>query len=245
MKSQTVLMIVIALLFMGCGKSNESEYAVSRLADMMTVYWVLPANTEVTNFELKDSALNLEIETIKRGGKQTFSIPISENREMLEIVGMSKLDNLAIFHILAHPVMESNPEMPFKTHIMWKWIDGKWTEAPQIVPFRCDYTSSRPDRYLFNIGDKPGNFTAAETFRSGNRITAYWHSHGKPIKWFNQAKPESGYISGGIGERGIGLPDNWIERMSISDMKLHENITCIGVGITPEIFVAYFRVFPN
>ena len=67
----------------------------------------------------------------------------------------------------------------------------------------------------------------------------------KPIKWFNQAKPESGYIGGGIEERGIGLPDNWIERMSISDVKLHENITCIGVGITPEIFIAYFRVSPN
>ena len=79
---------------------------------------------------------------------------------------MSRLDELAIFHIAVHPMMESTSEMPFKTHIMWKWIDGEWRESPQIVPFECVYISSRPNRYFRNLGDKPGRFTRAETFRA-------------------------------------------------------------------------------
>ena len=43
MKLQIVLISIIGLLLVSCGKSNENEYAVSRLADMITVYWVLPA----------------------------------------------------------------------------------------------------------------------------------------------------------------------------------------------------------
>ena len=60
-----------------------------------------------------------------------------------------------------------------------------------------------------------------------------------------QAQADTGYMGGGIGERGIGLPDNWIERMSIANVAPHENIMCIGVGKTPEIFIAYFRVSAN
>ena len=148
---------------------------------------------------------------------------------------------------MAHPTMESSPAFPFKTHIMWKWIDGKWQESPQIVPFNCVFMSSRPDRYLRRIGDsgKAGNFTQANIFRSGNRITACWHGPGKPRTWFNQERAEIGYIGGGISEKGIGLPDNWIERMSITKIEPHEGITCLGVGQTPEIFIAYFRVSSN
>ncbi len=250
--------ISVAVLLAGCGQSNENEYAIARLADMITVYWVLPANSEVANFELKDNVLELEVDTGELQEKKKLSIPIgaerypasftiAENHEILEIKGMRRLDELAIFHIMANPTMESTSGSPFKTHIMWKWIDGKWQESPQIVPFTCAYTSSRPDRYLRHIGDddKPGNFTQAETFRSGDRITAYWHSPSKPGKWFNQGQAEKGYTSGGIGERAIGLPDNWIKRMSITNVEPHEDITCLGIGITPEIFIAYFRVHPN
>ena len=258
MKLQMVLISIVGLLLVSCGKSNENEYAIARLADMITVYWVLPANSEVANFELKGNVLELEVDTGELREKKKLSIPIgaqrypasftiAENHEILEVKGMSRLDEFAIFHIMANPMMESTSESPFKTHIMWKWIDGKWQESPQIVPFTCAYTSSRPDRYLRHIGDddKPGNFTQAETFRSGDRITAYWHSSSKPGKWFNQAQSESGYTSGGISERAIGLPDNWIKHMSITKVEPHEDITCLGIGITPEIFIAYFSVLPN
>ena len=36
MKVQIVLISVIGLLLVSCGKSNENEYAISRLADMIT-----------------------------------------------------------------------------------------------------------------------------------------------------------------------------------------------------------------
>lgn len=256
MKLQIVLISVTGLLLVSCGKSNENEYAISRLADMITIYWILPANSEIANFELKDNVLELDLDTDKQPKKKNLLIPIgdwqedlftiAENHETLEIQGISRLDELAIFHIMAHPTMESAPKFPFKTHIMWKWIDGEWQESPQIVPFNCSYTSSRPDRYLRRLGDSgPGNFTQAKTFRSGNRITAYWHSHGKPRTWFNQARAENGYIGGGISERSIGLPDNWIERMPITKIEPHEDITCLGIGTTPEIFIAYFRVSSN
>ena len=254
MKLQIVSIIGIALLLASCGTSNEDDYAISRLADMITVYWVLPANSEIANFGLKDNVLELEIDTGELYEKKTLPIPIgaghfdiAANHETLEIKGMSRLEEFAIFHIMAHPMMESTSEKLFKTHIMWKWIDGEWREAPQIIPFKCVYTSSRSERYLRHIGgdNKPGNFAQAETFRSGNRITAYWHSPGKPGKWLNQAQSDTGYMGGGIGERGIGLPDNWIERMSIANVAPHENIMCIGLGKTPEIFIAYFRVSAN
>ncbi|MDE0428034.1 MAG: hypothetical protein OXN25_24530 [Candidatus Poribacteria bacterium] len=264
MKRQIVLIIGIALLLASCGKSNENEYAISRLADMITVYWVLPAHSEIANFEFTDNVLELEIDMgdiAEKNGhrilkKKELRIPIgawqestssaiAENHELLELKGMSRLDALAIFHIAVHPMMESTSEMPFKTHIMWKWIDGEWRKSPQIVPFRCVYMSSRPYKYFRNLGDKPRRFTRAETFRSGDRITAYWHSPGKPTKWSNLAHAERGYIGGGISEKGLRLPDNWIQRLFIADVKPHENITCIGVGTTPEIFIAYFRVSSN
>ena len=265
MRLQIVLISIVGLLLASCGKSNENEYAIARLADMITVYWVLPAHAEIANFEFTDNVLELEIDmgdiAEKNGWRvlenkelripigawqESASFGIAENHETLELKGMSRLDDLAIFHIAVHPMMESTSEMPFKTHIMWKWIDGAWRESPQIVPFKSIYKSSRPERYLRNLGDKaPGRFEAAGVFRSDDRITAYWRSPGKPGKWFNQAQAQDGYIGGGISERGIRLPDNWIERMSITDVKLHEKITCIGVGETPEIFMAYFRVSPN
>lgn len=257
MKVQIVLISVIGLLLVSCGKSNENEYAISRLADMITLYWVLPANSEIANFEIKDNILELDINTdtqqvtrklpIPIGAWQQKSIAIIENHETLEIKGISRLGKLAIFHIMAHPTMESAREFPFKTHIMWKWIDGKWQALPQIVPSVCVFMSSRPDRYLRRIGDRgAGNFKQAKIFRSGNRITAYWHSSGKPrTTWFNKAQTESGYIGGGISEKGIGLPDNWIEQMSIAKIEPHEYVTCLGVGKTPEIFIAYFRVSSN
>ena len=264
MKMQMVLMSCMALLLTSCGKSNENEYAISRLADMITVYWVLPAHAEIANFELTDNVLELEIDMgdlAEKNGRRILenkelSIPtgawqessssaIAENRETLELKGMSRMDALAIFHIAVHPMMESTSKMRFKTHIMWKWIDGEWRESPQIVPFKCIYRSSRPYRYFRNLGDKPGRFTRAETFRAGDRITAYWHSPGKPTKWSNLTHAERGYIGGGIGEKGLRLPDNWIRRLSIADVKPHENITCIGVGTTPEIFIAYFSISSN
>ena len=257
MKVQIGLISLIGLLLVSCGKSNENEYAISRLADMITLYWVLPANSEIANFELKDNVLELVIDIDKQQEKRKLPIPIGawqqksfaiiENHETLEIKGISRLGELAIFHIMAHPTMESAPEFPFKTHIMWKWIDGKWRQSPQIVPSICVFMSSRPNRYLRNLGDNaPGNFTQAEIFRSGDRITAYWHSPGKPrTTWFNLAQAERGYIGGGISEKGIRLPDNWIKKMSITKIERHEYITCLGVGKTPEIFIAYFRVSSN
>ena len=257
MKMRIVLISLIGLLLASCGKSNENEYAISRLADMITLYWVLPANSEIANFELKDNVLELDIDMDKQRVTRNLSIPIGawqqksiaiiENHETLEVKGISRLNELAIFHIMAHPTMESAPEFPFKTHIMWKWIDGKWQESPQIVPSVCVFMSSRPDRYLRNLGDNaPGNFTQAEIFRSGDRITAYWHSPGKPrTTWFNHAQAERGYIGGGISEKGIRLPDNWIEQMPIAKIEPHESVTCLGVGRTPEIFIAYFRVSSN
>lgn len=257
MKIQIVLISLIGLLFASCGKSNENDYAISRLADMITLYWVLPANSEIANFELKDNVLELEIDTDKQrvtkslpipiGAWQQKSIAIIENHETLEIKGISRLEELAVFHIMVHPTMESAPEFPFKTHIMWKWIDRKWQKSPQIVPSICIFMSSQPDSYLRRIGDSgAGNFKQAKIFRSGNRITAYWHSSGKPkTTWFNQAQTDKGYIGGGISEKAIGLPDNWIEQMPIAKIEPHEQITCLGVGETPEIFIAYFRVSSN
>lgn len=264
MKLQIVLISLIGLLLASCGKSNENDYAISRLADMITVYWVLPAGAEIANFELADNVLELEIDMGDRAEKNGFrvlenkalrlpsgvwqessSFAIAENRETLELKGMSRLAELAIFHIAVQPMMKSTSEMPFKTHIMWKWIDGEWRESPQIVPFKGIYVSSRSD--IRNLGDKgPGHFEAAKTFRSDDRITAYWHSPGKPrTRWFNLAQAERGYIGGGIGEKGIGLPDNWIEQMPIAKIEPYESVTCLGVGTTPEIFIAYFRVSSN
>ncbi len=257
MKMQIVLISVIGVLLVSCGKSNENEYAISRLADMITLYWVLPPNSEIANFQLKGNVLELDINTDKQqvarqlpipiGAWQQKSIAIIENHETLEIKGISRLDELAIFHIMAHPTMESAPEFPFKTHIMWKWIDGKWQESPQIVPSVCVFMSSRPDRYLRRIGDSgAGNFKQAKIFRSDDRITAYWHSPGKPrTTWFNHAQADRGYIGGGISEKGIGLPDNWIKKMSITKIEPHESVACLGVGKTPEVFIAYFRVSSN
>lgn len=255
MKWQIVLISLIGLLLASCGKSNESDYAISRLADMITVYWVLPMNSEIANFELKDNVLVLDINTDKQqiirkvpipigAWQEKKSLTIAENHETLEIKGISRLEALAIFHIMVHPTMESTRELPFKTHIMWKSIDGKWQESPQIVPSVCVFRSSRSDRYLRRIGDSgAGDFKQAKIFRSGNRITAYWHSSGKPrTPWLNQARTDSGYIGGGISEKSIGLPDNWIEQMPIAKIEPHESVTCLGVGKTPEIFIAYFRV---
>ena len=102
MKGQIVLISLIGLLLASCGKPNENEYAISRLADMITIYWILPANSEIANFELKDNVLKLDIHADKRQEKRNLPIPIgawqqdlfaiAENHETLEIKGISRLD---------------------------------------------------------------------------------------------------------------------------------------------------------
>ena len=74
MKMQMVLMSCIALLLASCGKSNENEYAMARLGDMITVYWVLPAHSKIANSELADNVLELEIDMGDIAEKNGFRI---------------------------------------------------------------------------------------------------------------------------------------------------------------------------
>ena len=62
MKLQIVLIIGLALFLASCGKPNANECAIARLADMITVYWVLPSHSEIANFEFTDNVLELEID---------------------------------------------------------------------------------------------------------------------------------------------------------------------------------------
>ena len=79
-------------------------------------------------------------------------------------------------------------------------------------------------------------------FRSGDRITVFWHRPEKSEKKWHSWTKGSGK-SDTIDDRG--LPNNWVEKLSVTGVEPHENIKLIGVGNTPEIFIAYFRVRAN
>ncbi len=217
-KVLTLLAITLAIGLAGCGDSNE--HAVFRSGDMITIYWVLEDNEEINNFELSNNILEFDIKTGELHEKQSLPIKFATSHETLEIKGMSRLDDLAIFHIVVNPMMQSHPELPIvqKTYTTYRGID-------------------------IDLDNEPGDFTKAKTFRTGDRITMFWHRPDKPEKkWHNWTH--------GTGEsdmwmEGRPLPDNWTEGLSITGVEPHESIKVIGIGSTPEIFIVYFRVAPN
>ena len=205
-------------MLIGCGDSNE--HAVFRSEDMITIYWVLEDDEEINNFELSKNILELDIETGELHEKQSLPIKFATSHETLEIKGMSRLDDLAIFHIVVNPMMQSHPELPIvqKTYTTYRGID-------------------------IDLDNEPGDFTKAKTFRTGDRITMFWHRPDKPEKkWHNWTH---GTGKSDMWMEGRPLPDNWREGLSITGVEPHESIKVIGIGSTPEIFIVYFRVAPN
>ena len=219
-KGLILLTISLAVMLIGCGQSNE--HAIFRSGDMITIYWVLEENAEITNFELKDNILEFDIDDEELHEKQMLPINFAKNHETLEIKGMTRLDDLAIFHIWVNPMRQSHKELP-KTQSTYMTYLGR--------------------KEHINIDKKPGDFTNAKAFRSGDRITVYWHRPEKSEKtWFKWTR---GHSRSDMWMEGRGLPDNWTERLSIKEVKPNEKIVCIGLGSTPEIFIAYFRVYSN
>ena len=217
-KGLILLAVSLAVMLAGCGESNE--HAVFRSEDMITIYWVLEDNEEINNFELSNNILELDIEMGELHEKQSLPIKFAANHETLELKGMSRLDELAIFHIVVNPMMPSHPELPTT---------------------RATYTTHRGHEHSLN--NEPGDFTKAKTFRSGDRITMFWHRPDKPEKrWHRWAQGNS---RSDMWMEGRKLPDNWTEGLSITDVEPDENIKVIGIGSTPEIFIVYFRVLPN
>lgn len=217
-KRKGLILFFISLLSIwlsGCGDSYE--HAIFRSGDMITIYWVLEEdNAEIANFELKDNILEFDIDAGELSEKQTLPIKFAESHETLEIKGMSRLDTLAIFHVVVNPMRESYHEFP---------------------GIEKSYMTFRDTEHRENT--KPGDFTNAETFRAGDRITVFWHRPEKSEKnWHNWTKG-SGYSS--TMDKG-GLPDNWVDRLFIKEIEPHEKVKLIGVGRTPEIYIAYFHV---
>lgn len=217
-KGLIFLAITLAIGLAGCGESNEN--AVLRSEDMITVYWVLEDNEAINNFELSDNILELDIKMGELHEKRSLPIKFATSHETLEIKGMSRLDELAIFHIVVNPMMESHPELP---------------------TVRTTFTTHRGHKY--RLDNEPGDFTKAKTFRSGDRITMFWHRPAKPEKrWHKWAQGNS---KSDMWMEGRPLPDNWTEGLSITGVEPHESVKVIGIGSTPEIFIVYFRVLPN
>ena len=220
MKRQIILIVSIAVILVGCGQSNE--HAIFRSGDMITIYWVLQENAEIANFELKDSILEFDIDAGELHEKQMLPINFAKSHETLEIKGMTRLDDLAIFHILVNPMRQPHDKRP-KT--------------------QSTYMTYLGQKQSINIDKKLGDFTNAKAFRSGDRITVYWHRPEKSEKtWFKWTR---GYSHSDMWMEGRGLPDNWTEALSIKEVEPNEKIVCIGLGSTPEIFIAYFRVYSN
>ena len=220
MKLQIVLVICLTLTLIGCGQSNE--HAVFRSEDMITIYWVLEDNEEINNFELQNNILELDIKVGELHEKQSLPIKFAANHETLEIKGMSRLDDLAIFHIVVNPMLQSHPELP---------------------TVRMTYTTYRGTEHIMNIDNEPGDFTKAKTFRSGDRLTMFWHRPDKPEKEWHKWAHMNGKSD--MWMEGRPLPENWTEGLSITGVEPYESVKIIGIGSMPEIFIVYFRVLPN
>ena len=211
-------MSCITFLLASC--ANTNEHGIFRSDDKITVYWVLQEDTKIADFKLTDNALELEIDMGEQRETQYLPINMLEKDETLEVKGMSTLDDLAIFHIVVNPLMPWYPEFP-RT--------------------RSEYTTHRGDEWLND--DSIGDFTEAEFFRAGDRLTAYWRIPEKTkmvgYKWTKGKKTSDKWTE------SRELPDGWIEALPLPTMEPQEQITCIGVGKTPEIFIAYFRIFSD
>ena len=211
MKIQIVLIVCLVLRFIGCGDSNE--HAVFRSKDMITIYWVLEDNEEINNFELSNNILEFDIKMGELHEKQSLPIKFAANHETLEIKGMSRLDDLAIFHIMVTSMTRSHGI--YKTYTTYRGSD-----------IGGDY--------------ELGDFTKAKTFRTGDRITMFWHRPDKPEKkWYKWTHAE------GTTFGGEPRSDHWTEELSITGVEPHESINAIYIDSTPEIFIVYFRVLPN
>ena len=212
----TLLTISLVIWLSGCGDSNE--HAIFRSGDMITIYWVLEEdNAEIANFELKANILEFDIDTGDLHEKQSLPINLAKSHETLEIKGMSRLDELAIFHVVVNPMRHH-----------------------ELPGTQKSYITFRGREHLRDI--KSRDLTHVETFRSGDRITVFWHRPEKSEKNWHSWTKGSGK-SDTIDDRG--LPNNWVEKLSVTGVEPHENIKLIGVGNTPEIFIAYFRVRAN
>ena len=217
MKRLIALTVCIALIFIGCAQSNE--HCIFRSGDMITIYWAFQENAEIANFELSNNILELDIDTDELQEKQSIPINFVEDNETLEITGMSRLDNLAIFHIVVNPLQESIPELPRTRSKYMTYRGSKWS-----------------------LDDSVGDFTKAESFRSGDRVTVYWRRAEKIEKaWHNWTKGNK------ISDKWMEsreLPDGWMEALPLPDMDPQDWVL-IGFGITPEICIAYFRIFSD
>lgn len=219
-KGLILLAVSLVVMLAGCGESNE--HAVFRSEDMITIYWVLEDNEEIDNFELQNNILELDIKTGELHEKQSLPIKFATNHENLEIKGMSRFDELAIFHIVVNPMMQSHPKRP---------------------TVQKTYTTYRGSEHITDIDNEPGDFTKAKTFRSGDRLTMFWHKPDKPEKRWHKWTRGTG--KGDMWMEGRSLPDNWTEGLSITGVEPHESVKIIGIGSTPEIFIVYFRVLSN
>lgn len=218
MKKQIVLMICLTLLLAGCIETNE--HGIFRSGDMVTVYWALQKDTKIADFKLRNNVLELEIDMGEQRETQNLPIKMLKKDETLEVKGMSTLDDLAIFHIVVNPLMQSHPKLP-RTRSTYTTYQGSGWDRDNRV----------------------GDLTKAEFFRSGDRITAYWcrseNTEKKGYKWASGKAISDKWIE------SRELPDNWMKELAFPITHPQEEITCIGVGKTPEIFIGYFRVFSN
>lgn len=219
MKIQIVLTVCIALILIGCGQSNE--YSIFRSDDMITVYWVLEENVEIANFKLSNNTLELDIDIGELQEKQNLPINLVKNDETLEITGMSRLDELAIFHIIVNPMLKTHRELPRTRNEYMTYRDSKWSHDNSV-----------------------GDFTKAEWFRSSDRITVYWRRAEKIEKEWGNWNWSKGKKTSDKWMESRGLPDGWIEALPFPDNPLQES-TLIGFGMTPEICIAYFRIFSD
>lgn len=219
-KIKVLILLAISLVIWLSGCGDSKEHAIFRSEDMITIYCVLEDNEEINNFELNNNILEFDIKMGELHEKQSLPIKFATSHETLEIKGMSRLDDLAIFHIVVNPMMQSHSELPI--------VQKTYTT----------YRGSDIDR-----DNEPGDFTKAKTFRIGDRITMFWHRSEKPEKKWHKWTHGSGESD--MWMEGRPLPDNWTEGLSITGVEPHESIKVIGIGSTPEIFIVYFRVLPN
>ena len=215
MNMQIVLMSCIILLLTGC--ANMNEHGIFRSDDMVTVYWVLQEDTTIADFKLTNNVLELEIDSGEQRETQNLPIKLLEKDETVEVKGMSTLDDLAIFHIV---VKSSSP---------WH---------PELPRTRSEYTTYQGSRG--DLDDRVGDLTKAGFFRSSDRITAYWRiSEKREKKWHNWAH---GWRKSDKWMESRALPDGWMKELSFPITEPQEEVSCIGVGKTPEIFITYFKV---
>ena len=158
LKIKWMILLAISIVLAGCGDSN-SGYGIFRSRDIITVFVPVSDASEIAEVKVDHKALHVDIDTGEKIVPRVIQLrgrffPVVEVDETVEIHGKNRINDYAVIHLRA--------------------FDTKY----KVSKFTKLYVSKFYDFKIANSREKPEPFENSGTFRSGDKIVAYYRLQG-------------------------------------------------------------------